>query len=346
MLYNPIRDFIPLSFGSAAVGSTGTWTITRQPRRLEALAIRATVTLTGALAGLGIRFGALAAIKQVRVRVNDARGSRNAVQVAGHNLVSFLSNTIGFVDRDTQAALAPATGAATFTLLVPFRHPQVGEPFGNVLSIPLDNGSLAEDLKVEIDFAGNTEIAASSLVINSVSIQAYYRETPAAVPYIPSELSTASFVPTTVTNVPYEFANVGVLTSILLQSYTSAFALASPLATGGQYRLEYGRDIRMRTDDAQLQSLNDFSRPNYPTGGSNATNQPRSEAFFDFITDYPGTDAYSANSVLNLDSATLAGDKCRLFFNDYAVVTNTTQITTHRLLPKSLNELKALTAGI
>jgi hypothetical protein len=169
-------------------------------------------------------------------------------------------------------------------------------------------------------------------------------------PYIPWELSQTVIAPTT-TRAVYEFPTVGVLTGFLLQAYdTSTFASTTPLASTGTYQLKYGTDQLEETDDGFQEEANDNSRDAFPAVLAGATTlsgmQPRSEAYFDFITEEAGQDAYSINSALNLDSKVLAGDKLRLTFADLTDATTTVEITSHRLLPDSLEQLKQLSVAI
>jgi hypothetical protein len=354
MLYKAEKDILSLQTGSVALGSTATWKISRQPRRLEGLRVRITATTDGAAATaskITARFGIAAIVKQLRLKVNDRIGNRNAVAMPGFCLLSYLTNVDVKLGRSTQQAMPAGlvvSTAYTFTIYVPLRHPQIGEPYGNVLALPLDNANLNEDPSVEIDFETSANLLSAGAISSvTAAVQPVYRDVPQSVPYIPTELQTVVWDPTTTSNVPFEFPNVGVLSGFLVQAADrTTFATTRALATGGQYRLEYGRQVLLKTDDLFLEDANDASRISYPTGSSIVGNQPTNEAFFDFVTEETGQDAYSINSVINLDSATLAGDKLRLFFNDLVDSSTTLWITTHKFLPRSLAELGALSVGI
>lgn len=362
MLYRPVLDIVPALEGApATTAATVRFRISRQPRRLEAIRLRVTLTVASAItlaSSTLAQAGGLATIlDEVRVRVTDERGPRTQTQVRGMSLLSFVQNTHGGVDRFSQVAYAtagfPASGTVSIYYYIPIRHGQVAEPFGNLLSIPLDR--IGEDVYVEASLNALASVVSAGITAApTIALQAVYREVPNTVGYIPSELRSETWVPTTTANVPYEFSNTGFLTGFLLQGYTtSSGARAAVLASGGRFRLEYGRDNRGSIDEGFLQATNDLSKPTYPndataiaTGGVLQNRNFTGESFFDLISDYPGSDAFAINSGLNLDSDALGGDKLRLFFNDYAATTVSTIITSHRLLPASIAQLKDLSAGI
>jgi hypothetical protein len=365
MVYPLKKDFLTISAGSVALGSSATYNITRQPRRLESLLVRFTASTDGSAATsskITARFGILALVKKITLHVNDVLGSRDAVSLAGYNLLSFLANVGVGPDRNTIQAMPAGLVVSTdytFTLRIPIRHPQVAEPFGNFLSLPLADGRLKEDAYLRIDFASSSELlSAGSITGVAATVQAIFREMPdrnaagQMTPYIPSELSAVTFSSATAARAVYEFPTSGTLTGFNLQAYNSStFAAANVLSSGGRYQLRYGTDVRLETDDGFQLATNDQSRSAvFPAVLSGATTlptmQPRQEAFFDFFTEESGQDAFSVNSTLNLASEILAGDKVRLQFNDLASASNSVDITSHRFLPTSVEQLTALSSMV
>lgn len=364
MVFTRKKEILNLSSGSVALGSSAQWRLSRQPRRLEYLLLRLTFTTDASAATsskISARFGILAAIKRLKFHVNDRAGNRDCVDLTGANLVSFLSNVGVSLDRYTlqsmPAGLVVST-AYTVNLRIPMRHPQVAEPFGNFLSIPLDESNIFDDPYLQVDFetSGNL-LSAGAISGVTAKVQAIYREVPIVsgapakkTPYIPWELSQTVIAPST-TRFTYEFPTVGVLTGFLLQAYdTSTFAGTFPLASSGTYLLKYGTDQLEETDDLFQEVTNDNSRESFPAVLAGATTlpnmQPRQESFFDFFTEEGGQDGYSVNSTINLDSKVLAGDKLRLTFADLTDSSTTVEITSHRLLPNSIDELKLLAVGV
>ncbi len=365
MVYPLKKDFLSVTSGSVALGSSATWNITRQPRRLESILLRVTATTDSSAATsskITARFGILALVKKITLHVNDVLGSRDAISLAGYNLASFLLNVGVGLDRNTLQAMPASlvvSTAYTFTLRIPVRHPQVAEPFGNFLSLPLADGRLKEDAYLKVDFAASADLLSAGAISGvTATVQAIYREMPdrnaagEVTPYIPSELSTVTFSAAAAARAVYEFPTAGTLTGFLLQAYNSStFAGALPLSSGGRYQLRYGTDTRLETDDGFQETANDGSRPSvFPAVLANATTlptmQPRQESFFDFFTEEAGQDAFSVNSTLNLGSEILAGDKVRLQFNDLSSASNSVDITSHRFLPTSVSQLAALSSMV
>ncbi len=364
MVFTRKKEFINLSSGSVALGSSAQWRLSRQPRRLESLLLRVNFTTDSSAATaskVSARFGILAAIKRIKFHVNDRAGNRDCIDLTGANLASFLTNVGVKLDRNTLQAMPAGlvvSTAYTATFRIPMRHPQVAEPFGNFLSIPLDESNLNDDPYLQVDFetSGNL-LSAGAISGVAAKVQAIYREVPIVsgsparkTPYLPWELSQTVIAPSTA-RFTYEFPTVGVLTGFLLQAYdTTTFAGTFPLTSTGSYQLKYGTDQLEETDDLFQEAANDSSRDPFPAVLSGATTlptmQPRQESFFDFFTEEDGQDAYSVNSTINLDSKVLAGDKLRLTFADLADTSTTVEITSHRLLPNSLDELKLLAVAV
>lgn len=362
MLYRPIRDILAVNTGTPSTSaSTLTYKISRQPRRLDGIIVSVTLTVASAIT-LGTNtiansFGLASIVDEIRLRITDKIGARIQTQVKGGSLLSWNHNVFGSQDRMSLTAYAtsgfPSSGTVTVNYFVPIRDPRIAEPFANALSIPLDQ--LGEDATLEVSLNAITTVASAGIsAAPTVQVAAIYRDVPSTVAYLPSELRTDTFVPTSTSNTPYEFANVGFLTGFLLQGWTtSTGARASTLASGGRFRLEYGRDNRGSFNETFMQVVNDLSRVTYPdnaaavgTAGVLQARQFTGETMWDLISDFAGQDPFAVNSGLNLDSDALGGDKLRLFFNDYAATTVSTFVTAHRLLPKSIAELAPFSAGI
>lgn len=378
MLFRRRKDIVqPTAQPSVSATSvqTITFRIKQEQRRLDGIQIR--VGITAAATTTFARWGGAAGIvKEIRVRVNDVLGTRNAVQVSGVGLLSYVRENLGNLDRTTQSAygatssatdsvIANTFGTANFyvTYFVPFRHPLVEDPAGNYLSLPLSQKFMGDDVIVEVDFniAGGTSgpvFGTAAITALDCYMQTIIREVDESYGYIPSELRTDYFQPSSTASPAYEFTSNGYLSGFLLQGF-SANPLAigttrsAILGSGGQFRIEYGREILMRDDQAFSQAFNDLSKVTYPDAilaniASSAlyTKSIPNEVMFDLLSDLPGNSAFSVASIPNLYTSALGGDKFRIIFNDYAATTTATHITQHRLLPKDPNDLKALAVSI
>lgn len=369
MFYRKRKDII---LPESAISGTGRQTIKfkikQEPRRLEWINLKLRVTTNGS-AMTGAAFAGYAGIvREIRVVVDDVLGSRNAVQVSGMGLMGFMQQNVVNLDRQNQIAYASA-GFPTSTTLeisfqIPLRHPLVSEPFGNVLSLPLSQRFTNKETILEVDLA-DLSAAADVFTTNVPSYAAsepilaevLLREVPDSVTYIPSELRSDTVGFNSTSNVYYEFGSSGYLGQVLVQGLSADFAddttRVGLLSTGGVYRLEYGRNIEMKTNQAFMVAQNDLSRVVYPDNAAavitSATLQNRNftgEAFFDFISDLPDSNAFSLNSVYPLDLDITGGDKLRLYFNDLANSAYKAHITAWKLLPKSRADLNALAANV
>jgi hypothetical protein len=360
MLYAKRKDIIlPQTAPSSTGAQTIRFLVKQERRRLEAFTFRLSIT-TNAAAMTGAAWGGYAGIvKEIRLVVNDGPaggGQRNLVQVSGIGCLSYVRQLGLNLDRTTQVGYAtagfPGSGTLQLNYYVPIRHPSFQEPLGNVLAFPLSSTYSANDVYVEVDLY---DIAAAGSVFttngptyaatNPALVQTHLVEIPDSFPYIRSEFRTDTGFSTSATaNVPYEFTSGGFLTGFLVQGFSAAIGNATTrstlLSTGGQWRVEYGREVLMKTDEAFMQSLNDLSAPLvYPndataigTGGVLQNRIFTGETFFDFLTDLPGLDAFSLASCPDLNTDALGGDKFRLVANDLASASRPMHITYHKLL--------------
>lgn len=373
MLYTKRKDLIlPQTPPSSTGAQTLRFLIKQERRRLEAFTFRLTMTTPGA-ATTGAAWGGIAAaVKEIRLVVNDGPaggGQRNLVQITGPACLSYIRQLGLNLDRSTQSSYSSGGFAAgstyTASFYVPIRHPGFQEPLGNVLAYPLSSTYSANDVYVEVDM---WDIAAAGTVftanpptyhatINPAVVQPHLVEIPDSFPYIRSEFRTDTGFSTSATaNVPYEFTSGGFLTGFLVQGFSAALGNATTrstlLSTNGQFRVESGREVLMKTDETFCQALNDMSSVEvYPDTAAAivaaATLQQRlfsGESFFDFLTDLPGQDAFSLASCPDLNTDALGGDKFRIVFNDLASASRPIHVTYHKLL-SSRASILAITKG-
>lgn len=361
-LFAARKDIVlPQTAPSGTSSQTIRFLVKQEKRRLEAITFKLRLTMA-ASAATGAAWGGLCgAVKEIRVVINDGPaggGQRNVVQVSGIGCLSYVRQLGANIDRQTQVAYGssgfPAGTSTTLELsyYVPIRHLGIAEPLANVLSLPLSSKFMATDVYVEVDLwdiaAGGTVFTANPptyATTNPALIQTHLREVDEAFPYIRSEFRTDTGFSTNATaNVPYEFTSGGFLTGFLIQGFSAALGNAATrstlLSSGGQFRLEYGREVLMKSDEAFQQALNDLSVPEvYPDNESaviaSATLDNRmfsGESFFDFLSDLPNGDAFSLASVPDLNTDALGGDKFRIVFNDLASSSRPVHVTYHKLL--------------
>lgn len=350
--------FAAISGGATTAAQTLTQKIVMQPRRLAGVRLLLSVPVT--TAPTTGHSGVAGLVKEIRLRVNDGiSGMRNAVQIKGPALLSFLRQCGVRLDRNTIAgfqydpagtALGLATVPTTYKMsfYIPCVDPRLGERAVPVMSIPLNR--LSEDAQVEVDLGvATTDIGASCVTsAPTLYVQAVYREGGNNTVYIPSELITATKTWSASQKDTYEFAQTGFLTGVMLSNFTSAPVRAAAISAGGSYTLKYGTDDRIQTNDDLLIAENDMDSVSYPanplTGGSQLAyrNMPN-EVFFDLLKDSTTGEAFNISSALDLRVRTMLGEKCSVIF-DQAVANAITWFTTHRLLPFTDADLNALQA--
>jgi len=362
MLYAKRKDIIlPQSAPSGTGAQTLRFLIKQERRRLEAFTFRLGLT-TAATAMTGAAWAGYAGVvKEIRLVVNDGPaggGQRNVIQISGPACLSYVRQLGLNIDRKTQIGYASAgfTGVSTaieLNFYVPIRHPSFQEPLGNVLAFPLSSTYSANDVYVEVDLYDIAPGASAPVfttfgptyTANATLLQTHLVEIPDSFPYLRSEWRTDTGFSTNATaNVPYEFTSGGFLTGFLMQGFSAVIkndvTRSTLLSSGGQYRLEYGREVLMKSDESFMQALNDLSSIQvYPndanaigTGGVLQNRNFAGESFFDFLTDLPGVDAFSLASCPDLNTDALGGDKFRLVFNDLASSSKGVHLTYHKLL--------------
>lgn len=359
-LFPARKDIVlPQTAPSGTAAQTLRFLIKQEKRRLEAFTVKLRLTTT-ATAPTGAAWAGLAGVvKEIRLVANDGPaggGQRNVVQVTGPGCLSYVRQLGANIDRQTQVCYGssgfPVSTTLELSFYVPVRHLGISEPLANVLSLPLSSKFLANDVYVEVDlydigaagtvFTANPPGYASS---QPALVQVHLREVDEMFPYLRSEFRTdTGFSSNATANVPYEFTSGGFLTGFLVQGFSAALGNATTrstlLSSGGQFRLEYGREVIAKTDEAFQQALNDISIPEvYPDNAAaviaNATLPNRmftGESFFDFLTDLPNGDAFALASCPDLNTDALGGDKFRLVFNDLASSSRPVHITYHKLL--------------
>ncbi len=331
------------------------FTLARKQLRLEAVLVEITGTTATHTTPTSDALANLA--KRIRLRVNDSLSSRNAVDVSGPGTLSYCRQNDWRVGRDMQEAISRLTtqvGAFKAHWWVPIRPPGIQEPAGNYFSIPLDR--LNEDPVIEVDLGSVADIGATLTLTGTLTCNLHfkYRNTPTDFLYIPTQLRTDQKTwddanSTQTWDIPAD----GFLTQLLMQHYQSATARGAVLNSAtDQWILKQGLYDRQAWTDSSLQSLNDQSQMTYPEGAfcvrSSAAdpaeaNLPNfsNEGFLDFLSDTPGTDAFSVNSIIDLrdlsNRASIVGDKIG------TAGTPQTQFTYHKILPRRVEDLGALT---
>ena len=345
MISRGIHDFVTLT----TAGTTGQkfpFTIKQQRRRLEGVVIAVTGPSSTLTTPTDESFGRM--LKRFRMRVNDAAGSRFAVDVEGVAALDEWMQMGGNLPWDTLSAYGNS-GSAAFapTVVYPFffRHPQLEEPAGNLTSIPLYD--LREDVTCEVELGGNTDIAASGFTAsNTVRAMLLYRDVDGG-EYIPSEWvsSDKDSLPAS-SNYDVELPSNGLLTSIQVQGYsaTNKNTRQSPISSSGDpaITLYYGREVVRRLNPVLAQYYAELSAPANPkcSGSAVLLTQWLHSFLVDLMDDLPLTGAFGARSALNLTSIRAGGDVARLNISSTNSTSPCLRVTTRKFLGGPVDKIQ------
>ena len=199
------------SIAGAAMGQTNTITIQRQNRRLEKVLIQARVTINTSGDRTAVTWDAAAyqerltrIFSEVRLKVSDKAGNnRFVIKASSATLINWARKMGQNLGRYNKAALSPSTTKnIAYDIFVPLfvRHPSMPDLVSNRTCIPLDAGSINDNVVIELDTlaatpalfgcngvtGGTTGVA--TITLNFIRYQIWYREMPADVGYVPQEL--------------------------------------------------------------------------------------------------------------------------------------------------------------
>jgi hypothetical protein len=342
---------------SVSNSTTYSLRIPQSRRRLEAIFVEVKGTNAGT-APTWTKNGALGAIREVRVKVNDIFGQRNAVQARGPELCLWAYNQLGTVPLRNAAAYQNATISAVWRNVFPIylRHPAIDEPIGNLLGIPLNQ--VNEDPTLEIDIGPTTDMAsANPPTINQLRATLVYREVDPKVAYLPTELVSNQWAAAT-GKTTYDMPNGGFISSISLDPYSTYPTTKGGVITDAsnetnELMVDLG-SIAVRRYYGQLFDSIMDAVTNFSAYGAAAIANPYAfltaglldgaRAFnwcLDFLFDDTNGGALSPGSMLNANTIPLGGDKVRLTLSSVDTA-GTIIVTHHKFLTRDPNDLKAL----
>ncbi|MCX8156613.1 MAG: hypothetical protein N3J91_09235 [Verrucomicrobiae bacterium] len=363
MLYPAITDLLTATpsgtLSSLSAQQTVTFRIKQEARRLEAVIL--TLKATTGASPANNHDGLAGLVKEIRLVAEDVNGKRNIVQVTGPALLSFIRNNFGSLDRHTfasyRAANLAASTAYACNFFIPVRHPNVAEPYGHQLSLPLSANFIKGDAMLEVDInPASVVFSAGAPTGATIKALAILRNVPDSVPYIPTELITQTISFAAAGKQAYDFSTTGFLTQVLVQGYNSTTYGSSIQRTNvlssipeGTLAYVHGRNKIMVLDNDFGFALNDLTQYLVGKVPGETTINPASfdgEVFLDFMSDYPGADAFSAASIPNLNTDALGGDKARLEFDQWANSAAMARITYHKILARTRDAIKGLAVAI
>ena len=355
--YTEVKTITSAAFTMGAL-QTFSLRIPQQKRRLAAMLVELIYTET--VVGTITLDGNWNLIPEIRFKVNDKLGARNAVQASAAQLILWAYDQTGNIPRQSLQSRACIT-ASTQKLSVPifFRHPAVGEPVGNLLALPLNE--LNDDPILEIDVVGGasaTGVGASAQPTAGLGLRVTlcYVDTEANLGYIPTELLNNTWTVSGSGPSSFDLANSGFVSSISLDTYTTYPTTRAAMFTANDhaYQVKIGSINRKEFFPESLQAINDFQvgvgnmeaagvglvSLIYSSGGV-LLGPLATHYALDFLFDESNAGAFSPASLLNANTVQLGGDKIRLIGTNFSAG-GTVRVLTHKFATPNANDLKAL----
>jgi hypothetical protein len=368
MLYRSYTETKQIS-GAITASSTSQTLSLRIPqnrRRLEQIILEVGWTNPGT-APTWSADGAYGLVTEVRLKVNDTIGQRNAVQASGSQLINWYYDQTGKINRYNLLGFQNATISTANKLVIPIcvRHPAIDEPIGNILGLPMS--LLNEDPTLEVDISNGSAASANPpTAITYVRAVLIFRDVDPSVKYLPTELVNSNWVLPGTGSQGFDIANSGFLTSLMLDAYSTAYTVRGTLFSATDYTHEWqvasGPIAVRRYFPDTLQCINDHVA-GVPTTGvlDNAAYVVQDKGFYgflgattgamvgpglahwalDFLFDDTLGGAISPASILNANTINLGGDKVRLTGTNFNA-TGTVKLLGHKFLTRTVDDLRAL----
>lgn len=350
MIARQVTDFVTVWSG-ASWTSPVTYRLKQQRRRLEGILIECIhPDSTNITAPTSEAFGNI--VKSVVVSISDVAGSRNLVDAAGVALLDEWRLLGGGLPWDTLVSygdqIVGAYSGRRVIYPVMFRHPQMEEPAGNLTSVPLYE--LSDDISITITPGTANEVGAgwtpSANTNFRLNIHFLYRDTTGG-NYVCSEIRSQQFDSiASSSRVALEIPSNGLLTSLLLQGYSSAAKTTRKAfcdASDHSLSVLYGREVLRKTTQFVGAQFEELTTPGTGTF-STALRSPgisalAGKAGWDFLDDMPLIGAFSPNSAVNLTSIRAGGDTAQVVIDPTAAATLCVRMTTRKFIGGAVGQL-------
>lgn len=340
----PKRPDVKVISTTAALGTSLQLALTRE-FWLESIILKFSFT-SGTTLGAVTANSLLAILKRVRMSITDATGNRKILDCPGFALLEYWRQLLGNLDRTTNARMPSITAgiavadstAYTLYFPIPFRLPQLQDPFGAATMLPLPR--LNVDPVLEIDIGAAADISATFNLTGNITVSAMINKrdvvTKDQFPYIPGELITYTKQWASSGKADWEIPAQGTVTGILISDLAQANTRSTVLASNSEdWSVEYLSSIIRRQNPDFIQVENDYTVTTWPA----TWNNPAGSFYLDFITDYAGADAFNMGSALDLNPLILNGGKARVIGSS---ITGGNVATTYFTVQKLFGDLRGV----
>jgi hypothetical protein len=338
MIFPKRQDFTPTQ-SSLALGQTIRFEVTRE-FHVECIMLVVGVTVSGVMATDNAD-SIQNIVNRVQVQVSDGARTRNVVDCSGAGLLELATQWQGGLDRNT-ASFIGTDAASAKVLVYPiwFAHPQLADPVGSALLLPVPRFnsnpivSVTFSTQAQMDTHATPTFAVSALSAYCIIIRRQVNR-----PNFPTfdtelaELETS--YPTTGNAQLYEIQIPGSYTGLLFRDYTSATARGSIQTAAGENRLQLLGTVLRRFRMEDLQYENDYSVNLYPATWNNFAGS----YYLDFLTDKVGEVAGDLGSVLDSNILVASGSRVQLLQDITGGANVKRKIVSHRIFG-NLKDLK------
>ncbi len=276
-------------------------------------------------------------VRQIDLSISDGVKTRSVVRCSGPGLLEFAAQQQTNLDRTTLANInTNTTGAKEMTFPIWCAHPQIVDPVGSFLLLPVTR--FPNDPVLTIDFSSQTQmdtnatptfaLTASTLQVEAIVVRR--QVSTEKFPYLDWDLieQVVPF-PNTGNEQRVELLTPGSYTGQLYRCFTTASArgdIASGTNNDDPWRIESLGVVFRRWRNSHLQIINDSSRP-----ATNASPNFTASFYNDFLTDKSGTDASELGSLLDANVPVSSGARVYLIVSVTGGAAVQLKVVNHRI---------------
>jgi len=253
-------------------------------------------------------------LKSVDLQVFDGVKPRSVVKCSGPALLEYQVQTWFNLDRVTAANVNTNTAAAkTLTYVIPCSHPQLSDPLGSALLLPVhlmpSNPTLTLQLASQADM--DTNATPTFALTGTITVTCWVARRQVSVvkwPYLEWDLmENIQPFPQTVTEFQIEMPTPGSITGHLMRCYTGVATRGDIQTALSPWRIESLGVVFRQWLNTQLQVENDLSR-----AADNASPNFVASFYNDFLTDKTGMETGDFGSVLDANVPVTSGARIYL----------------------------------
>jgi hypothetical protein len=340
MLFPIRQETLTQYTGTATPGNTISFSITRN-FFLSSVLLKIPITLGGTYGSAATfsTMGLVDLVQRVQLSINDGTSNRNQTDATGGALVRRSMRICNGVDTGTIAALGASlnrletTGAGdsagNYIVTIPllFRHPQISDPIGSALMLPLPRYNTNPSLNVTFGQKSNVILSGATgatVTIGNPYICILKRQVDVVTfPTLDTEFREIS-TPVSSTG-PNQLQNLDVPGNYTMIDYfcTNSSGIGADLSGGNTWNLQYLSNVLRQFVLADLKTVEQMSMGNDSYLYNAAATTPANlftdllPGYYhqDFLHDEYGMEVGELGSVLNVNVLAGSGSQLQVLFN-------------------------------